>query len=173
MLRGIRIQLSKREDAGSVQRAGPGDGTRLRARRGEGFRQPVTSFVRVSPLLLKEPEVRGELECLGSLPMFQEPRERGLHAVVIPFQSVHPRRVVRTHQMRLRLCGEREQRLESASLPCFPGHVVPPLRIADSSLQGSRCMNCWIFRRGYAKNLSPCEYARREIASADQKAALR
>src|SRR6266571_8886634 len=75
--------------------------------------------------------------------------------------------------MRLRLCGEREQHLGAASLPCFPGHVVPPLRIADSLLQGSRRVNCWIFRRGYAKNLSPCEYARREIASADQKAALR
>src|SRR5205807_4212247 len=68
--RGIRIQLPKREDARSVECAGAGDGPSLRARRGEGFRQPVASFVRVPPFLLEQPEVRGALERLGSLPMF-------------------------------------------------------------------------------------------------------
>src|SRR5207247_4854693 len=102
-----------------------------------GFRQPVASFVRVDPLLLEKPEVRGELERLGSLPMLQEPGERGPHAVVIPFQSVHPRRVVRSDQVRLRLRGEREQRLGAVSLPCFLGHFGPLLRIAASFLPRS------------------------------------
>src|SRR5438552_2519345 len=135
--RSIRIQLPKREDARSVQGAGPGDGPRLRARRGEGFRQPVASFVRVAPLLLEKPEVRGELERLGSLPMFQEPGKRGPHAVMIPFQSVHPRRVVRSDQMRLRFRSEREQSLGAVSPPCFLGHLGPLLRTDASYLPRS------------------------------------
>src|SRR5207247_4413280 len=97
----------------------------------------VRSVVRAAPLLLEKPEVRGELERLGSLPMFQEPGKRGPHAVMITFQSVHPNRVVRAHQMRLRFRSEREQSLGAVSLPCFLGHFGPLLRIAASVLQRS------------------------------------
>src|SRR5256886_3323299 len=171
--RGALAQLPRRGDARPVQGTGRGDGPRLRARRDESFPQPFASLVRVPPFLLEQPEIRRELERVGSPPMLQKPGERGLQPVMIPFQSIHPRRIVRSHQMRFRLRGKREQRLRAASLPCLPGHVAPPLRIADSLLQGSRRVNRWIIRRGYAKNRPPCAYARREIASADQKAALR
>src|SRR5207247_9707674 len=83
------------------------------------------------------PGARGELERLASLPMFQEPGKRGPQAVVIPFQSVHPDRVVRAHQMRLRFRSEREQSLGAVSLPCFFGHFGPLLRIDASLLQRS------------------------------------
>src|SRR5438552_2356581 len=121
----LLVEIPEREDARAVEGSRPGDGPRPRSGRREGLRQPRSRFFRVPAFLLEQPQVRRELERVGSSAVIEEPGKRGPERLVFLLETLHPGRVGRPPQVRLRLRCDCEKPFGAVCLLSVPRHVIP------------------------------------------------
>ena len=127
----LLVEIPEREDARAVEGSRPGDGPRPRSGRREGLRQPRSRFFRVPAFLLEQPQVRRELERVGSSAVIEEPGKRGPERLVFLLETLHPGRVGRPPQVRLRLRCDCEKPFGAVCLLSVPLHVVPASEWSD------------------------------------------